>query len=191
MIVATPNSRRSSAGHPPPEPYVKLSSFSPRGLLVLALALVAACGDSTGTDTSVGGEYTLVASLVSSLDDGQTTRKTVPVVLYEGPATASNGAVFDIRFEVVSSRMTLVESGSTYQFTGTYRLSETRNRFPAETETFTASGTYARDGSTLTLSPSSSSEVGINSDAMLFNGKLSVDVTDPFFGFESLYEFRK
>jgi hypothetical protein len=174
------------------EPNVKLSSISPRGLLVLALALVAACGDDgTGIDTSVGGEYTLVASVVSSLDNGQTTRRTAPVVLYEGPATASSGAVFDIRFELISSRMTLVESGSTYQFSGTYRLTETRGRFPAETETFTASGTYSRDGSRLTLAPSASSEVDLNSDAMLFNGKLSVDVTDPFFGIESLYEFRK
>ncbi|CAA9318176.1 MAG: hypothetical protein AVDCRST_MAG68-2781 [uncultured Gemmatimonadetes bacterium] len=170
---------------------MKLSSFSARGLLVLALTLVAACGDSTGTDTSVGGEYTLVAGIVSSLDNGQTTRKTVPVVLYEGQATAQSGAVFDIRFELLGSRMTLVESGSTYQFSGTYRITETRGRFPPDTETFTASGSYSLDGSTLTLTPSGSSEVDINPDATLFRGKLSMDVADPFFGIESLYEFRK
>jgi hypothetical protein len=170
--------------------FVKLSSFSARAVLVLALALLAACSDSTGIDTRVGGEYQLVSGYVFSFEDGQTTRQAIPIVLYEGLAS-NQTSTFDIRFEIVSSTMTLDEARNTFQFAGTYRLSERTNRFPPETETFTASGTYSLDGSDLTLVPSTSSEVGIGGDAMLYKGKLSVEVTDPFFGLENLYEFEK
>ncbi len=179
-----------AAGHLRMEPTVKLSAFSARAVLVLALTVLAGCDDSTGVDTSVGGTYELESGLVTSFDDGQTTRQEMPITLYEGLAS-SGSASFDIRFEILSSTMTLSEAGRTYQFAGTYRLSETQNRFAPETETFTASGTYSVDGSDITFAPSSSSEVGIRGDGMLYRGKLSVEVTDPFLGIETLYEFRK
>ncbi|HEX8362282.1 MAG TPA: hypothetical protein VF613_19345 [Longimicrobium sp.] len=190
MMVQMPPLLRA-AGHPTLEPNVKLSAFSVRAVMVLALTILAGCNDdSTGVDTSVGGSYALESGLVFSFDDAQTTRKPVPIVLYEGPA--SNGsATFNIRFELLGSTMTLEESGRTFQFSGTYRLSETANRFQPQTETFTASGTYSVDGSDITFAPAGSSEVGIGSDGLLYRGKLSVEVTDPFLGLETLYEFRK
>lgn len=169
---------------------MKLSFFSARAVMVLALALLAGCKDSTGTDTSVGGEYQLVSGYVSSFENGQSTRQSVPIMLYEGLAS-DGSSTYDIRFEVTSSTITLDETRNTFQFSGTYRLTERTNRFPVETATFTGSGTYSLDGSDLTLTPSQSSEVGIGSDAMLYQGKLSVEITDPIFGLDNLFEFRK
>lgn len=146
-----------------------------RVVAVVALGVLAACGDLTGSN-KIEGVYNL--SHVAVTQGGTTTNRSAPAMLYEGTATLG-GQTYTVRVEFLSGSITLMEQESRYTYVGTFRHSEANNRLRETTETVTETGTYTRTGRDITFTQNASSEIHIGAVGTLDNRTISVDVLAP------------
>lgn len=154
---------------------------------VLLVAAAAACGDSPSESRSPAGTYGGYAVTV----EGTTSARTIPAVLYDGAATA-DGVTYNVRHELLSSAVTLVESGRQYTFTATYRLTEKDGRFPTDTETTVETGTYTIQGDEITFNQSANSDIFVEATGTIRNNNnIVVGAYDPFFDELNEIEFRR
>lgn len=168
------------------------TALLPRRLIaVMAVGLLAAaCGDgpSGSEQDRIEGTYSL--STIAVPQGGSTSNRATPAILYEGPATAG-GQTYNIRLELLNASITLTDQGSKYTYNGTFRLTETNNRFPAENETVTETGTYLYIDGDITFVESLNSEIHLDGSGTLRNGVLTVGLDDPLFEDNYIGTFRR
>jgi hypothetical protein len=160
---------------------MNIALLSRRLTAVMAVGLfAAACGDgpSGSEQDKIEGTYKL--STVAVPQGGSTVNRSAPAILYEGPAIG-NGQSYNIRLELLSASIVVTDQGSKYTYTGTFRLTETNNRFPTDTKTVTETGTYIYFEGDFTFVESLNSEIHIGGNGRLQNGALTVDIDDPLF----------
>ena len=154
--------------------------------LVLALVGLAACDDSSGSGSNLDGSYDLTAATISETGE----RVPLPGILYEGSVT-DGGTTFNVREEVLNSSIDFDGDDREYTFTAQFRISETSNRFPAEVVTLTERGSYRVNGSTISFTVDDDSPDFVLNDGTgsLDDGTVFVDVSDPFFDDDLVFEF--
>lgn len=168
------------------------TALLPRRLIAVMAAglFAAACGDGPAGSEQDRIEGTYNLSTVAVPQGGTTVNRGAPAILYEGPATGG-GQTYNIRLEVLSATISLTDQGSKYTYNGTFRLTETNNRFPADTKTVTETGTYIYFEEDITFVESLNSEIHLGGSGTLQNGVLKVDFDDPLFEDAYLGTFRR
>ncbi|HET6229043.1 MAG TPA: hypothetical protein VFE05_03125 [Longimicrobiaceae bacterium] len=148
-------------------------------LLLLAAAVIAGCSGDSGTNSKTeGGTY--AAATVTIVENGVSRQASMPAVLYDGPATAG-GQTYNVRYELLSATLTLTEQGTTYSFTGNYRLTEKDGKLPVDNEVTTEHGNYILIGQDISFVNALDSDIAIDASGTLRNGTLSVALYDPIF----------
>lgn len=163
---------------------------SARIAVLLALPLLAACDDgfTAPTRRDIAGTYALASIRVT--EGGATTTKPVPLLLYQGPLTV-NGTAFSIRYELLSGSIALSETGGTFSYSATYRITEVNGGFAPDTRTVTASGTYLFLNGQIGLTLNAGGDAEIAPGGTLVNGELALQTREPLFGSPGTYLFRR
>lgn len=163
---------------------------SARLAVLLALPLLAACdnGLSAPGRRDIAGTYALTSIRVT--EGGSTTTMSVPLLLYQGPLTV-NGTAFSIRYELLSGSITLSESGGTFSYSATYRITEVNGGFAPDTRTVAASGTYLYLNGQIGLTQTAGGDAELAPGGTLVNGDLTLQAREPLFGSPGTYLFRR
>lgn len=168
-------------------------SLRPVRAVALALAFVglAACdGDSTGSGSIDGGTYNVIAATVPT--GAQTSQRvTLPGVLYTGGATY-NGSDINVREELLNSSITLDERDRSYIWVGTFRMTNTGTNTVLDQSTVSEVGTYDVSGGTIYFAMNGNTQdVYLDGSGTVRDGTIRVAVTDPYFGDNLDFEFRR
>lgn len=147
--------------------------------LFLLPALLVGCSDDPS------GPVDEIYSVQSVTVDGAS--RTLPGVLYQGPATCGVGITCDLRYELRRATLLLRVNGR-YEFSGSYLVTETSSppKFSAFSVGAIEDGTYTRSGETITFTATSSSASSdasryLQTPGTLQNGSLSIRILDPLF----------
>lgn len=163
---------------------------SARIAVLLALPLLASCSDQPTAPRrrDIAGTYPLAAIVVT--EGGSTVTRPVPLLLYQGPLTV-NGTVFSIRYELLAGSIALSETGGTFTYSATYRITEVNGGFAPDTRTVAASGTYLFFGGQIGFTPAAGGDAQIAPGGTLVEGELALQVREPLFGSPGTYLFRR
>lgn len=161
---------------------MKLRSLCTLATLLLLPALLNGC------DNDPTGPTDRIFTAQSVRINGQGAALPLPTVFFSGPVPCGSGVTCEIRYEVRRATLILRHDGR-YEFNGEYRLSESNNRFPAESPGAFEDGTYRVQGEVVTFTPAASSNVFVQGTGTLQNNVLTVSILDPLIREPDTYAF--